>query len=118
MNTEDFDTVVDECINIIKKSLKSKGKEYAGNSDNRLVNFERGGEMDRTTPEAALKGYWLKHIVSIFEIIDYITKENKKVGLILVAKPEIDWEMVEEKIKDLINYPILLKALLKERYDK
>jgi len=120
MDNENFEKIVDEAIEIIKKSLKSKGKEYAGSNEDRLVNFKRGGEMDRCTPEAALKGYYLKHIVSIFEIINQIDEENKKIGLQFVVNPEhlgILWATVEEKIKDLINYPILLKAILKERYE-
>lgn len=119
MRSEDFDKLVEECIEIIRKSLSTKGVEYAGGNEDRLVNFKRGGEMKMTTPEDALIGYYLKHLVSIFEIIDQITEENKKIGLIYAVNPEhlnIFWKTIEEKIKDLINYPILLKALLKERY--
>lgn len=119
MNDENFDKVVEKCIDIIRKSLKSKGKEYAMGGKDRLINFKRGGEMKKTTPEDALYGYWLKHLVSITDIIDKITKENKKIGLNFVYDPhlDIDWKVIEEKIKDNINYLIILKAILKERYN-
>ena len=119
MKSEDFDNVVNECTEIIKKSLKSKAKEYAMENDDRFINFKRGAEVKGTTPEDVLFGYWLKHLVSIFDIIDKITAENKKTGLIFTVNPEgigIPEEMVDEKIKDAINYLILLKGLLKERY--
>jgi len=116
MQNSEFDRIVDKCIKIIKESLKSKGDEYAMDNADRLINFKRGAEIKGTTPEDALFGYWLKHLTSIFDIIDEITKENKKIGLIFVAKPDINMNLIEEKIKDNINYLILLKALLIERY--
>jgi len=105
-------------LTLIRKSLVSKGKEYASNNEDRLINFKRSAEMKRETPEKALQGMMQKHLTSVYDIIDYIEKENQIVGLMFVARPPgISKELIEEKIGDLTNYFILLEALLKERYE-
>jgi len=118
MKNEEADKIIEEQIGIIRKSLKSKGDEYTQGDKDRLVNFKRSGEMRRTTPEDALLWYWTKHVISIIDIIDRLTKENKRAGLQFIVDPRsigITEKLIEEKINDLVNYPILLKMLLKER---
>jgi len=119
MKNKEFDKIINEVIETIKKTLKSKGKEYVMENDDRFINFKRGAKVKGTTPEDVLLGYWLKHLISIFDIIDKITIENKKSGLMFIINPKninIPEEIVNEKIGDAINYLILLKGLLKERY--
>ncbi len=92
-----FDEVLNLRLQEIKSVLGSKQKEYSRNN-NRLHNFDVAARVGNTTPELALKGMWMKHIVSVFDIID--SPED-------VAKHTID-----EKIGDLINYAILLEYML------
>ena len=104
MNIEDFNALVEERVNKIKSVLASKGKEY-GIGD-RLHNFKVAGRIGDNTPERALKGMWLKHLVSVFDLIDACDQRDRS----LLTRPIID-----EKIGDSINYLILLEALLRER---
>ena len=103
MTYEDFNEVLMDQIETCIKVLGRKNKEYARGND-KLSNFKKAGVMDNTTPEKALWGMWKKHIVSIMDII--FDLDN---GI------EPDPDMLNEKIVDMVNYPILLKALLIER---
>jgi hypothetical protein len=100
---DQFHAVIDNAIERIRSSLASKGKEY-GRGD-RLSNFKRVADMLGTTPERALLGMWSKHIESTITIIGDIGKGD-------IPKPEL----LNEKMMDMINYPILLEALILERY--
>lgn len=56
-----------------------------------------------TTPEKALLGMWIKHVISIADCInDDDDRQDVKISM---------WD---EKIGDAINYLILLEALIKE----
>ena len=66
----------------------------------RLYNFKRAAEISQTTPQKALIGMFLKHLVSVFDLAD--------------GKLESTPAMVNEKVGDAINYLILLEAILKE----
>ena len=117
MNNAQFKKLLLSRLALIDKVLASKGQEYASNDEDRLINFKRSGEMKRETPEKALQGMMQKQLTSVYDIIDYIEKENQKVGLIFIARPPfITRKKIDEKIGDSINYLILLEALIKERY--
>ncbi|MCP4127754.1 MAG: hypothetical protein GY753_11905 [Gammaproteobacteria bacterium] len=83
----------------IKKVLGTKAGEYAHGGD-RLHNFKVAAAVNDVPPEQALWGMATKHLVSVMDLV---------AGR-LVARPE----MVDEKIGDMINYLILLEAILKE----
>lgn len=105
MRSADFDKIVNERIEKIKKILGSKAKEYASNED-RLYNFKRAAEMDRTTPAKALWGMMAKHRVSVADLVE---------GEGCVVMDQESYKaLIEEKIGDSINYLILLEAILKE----
>lgn len=118
MKSEDFDKIVEQCTKIIIDSLKSKGEEYAQDNEDRLANFKRAADIEQTIPEKALIDYWVKHVVSILDIVDRLERENKKTNeRPFSLTPEfITKELIDEKIKDLVNYPIILKTILYERY--
>ena len=98
MNADQFGLLLDERLASIKAVLGSKAKEYA--IGDRLYNFKRAAEIARTTPQKALFGMFLKHLVSVLDLIE---------GSI----PPTD-HLINEKIGDTINYLILLEAILKE----
>ena len=102
MKSERFDSIVADRCDSIKSILASKAKEYA--KGDRLHNFKVASAISNCTPERALKGMMMKHLVSVFDIIDDLDKNIVPTS-----------ELVDEKIGDLINYSILLEALLKER---
>ena len=100
MNTKQFNQILDRRLKLSKEILSNKAKEYA--TTDRLHNFKVAARILNTTPENALRGMMMKHIVSVFDLIDNLP-------IIPTA------ELVDEKIGDTINYLILLESLLKER---
>ena len=108
MLAKDFDEIVEQRIKKIKEVLQSKATEYASDND-RLHNFKRAAKVGEITAAMALKGMLLKHLVSIFDMID---KYNPDTG------PQFSMDLINEKCGDLINYTILLEALFKEPYNE
>lgn len=103
MNNEDFNILLTKRLNTIEAVLRNKAKEYA-TDDDRLHNFKRAARIAECTPAQALKGMWLKHLVSVFDIIDDQAKGKNP-----------DHAYIDEKLGDAINYLILLEAILKEK---
>lgn len=98
MNTEQFKTILESRLSSIKQVLDNKAKEYA--IGDRLYNFKRSAEISRTTPQQALAGMFMKHLVSVLDLVE---------GSISPTE-----HMINEKVGDAINYLILLEAILKE----
>lgn len=106
MQAKDFNAVVDSRIGFIRSILTQKGKEYATEFD-RLHNFKVAARFNGRTPELALWGMMVKHLVSIYDLIDGIDAERG------TYRP--DAAMWHEKLGDAINYLILLEGLITER---
>jgi hypothetical protein len=104
MTVAEFDEVVNRRLDLIRRVLLEKGKEYARGGD-RLSNFKNGGKAQRVTPEQALLGYMTKQFVSI---VDFIQEDLPK-G---VVHTQAEWD---EKLGDCINYLCLLEAVTVER---
>jgi len=105
MELEDFKILTVErfraCLDLM---CGKKNEEYSRNND-KLHNFKTAAMIRNSTPEDALIGMWLKHLVSVFDIVDDLPKLP-------------DNSILEEKITDSINYLVLLEALIKEREGK
>jgi hypothetical protein len=99
MDTTDFNRVVTRRLKKIEDVLAGKAKEYA--IGDRLYNFKRAAGILNTTPEKALAGMFVKHLVSVMDLIE--------------GSIESTQAMVDEKVGDAINYLILLEALFAER---
>jgi hypothetical protein len=99
MNSEQFDKILDQRIEAIRKTLSGKAKEYA--IGDRLYNFKRAAQIGQTTSAHALFGMFSKHLVSVIDLIE--------------GNLEPTEYMVNEKIGDAINYLILLEAIFKEQ---
>ena len=104
MLAKDFDELVEQRVQKIKEILQTKATEYASGGD-RLHNFKRAAIVGEITAAVALKGMLLKHLVSVFDMID---KYDSAAGT------QFSLDLINEKLGDLINYSILLEALLKE----
>ncbi len=105
MTTSDFNDLLACRWSKIQETLIDKAKEYASDTD-RLYNFKRGACVLSVTPAECLLGYMTKHFVSI---LDMVRDSNK-------GKPP-SRERIDEKIGDLVNYIILLEAVLVEELD-
>lgn len=105
MTREEFSKRVEKRIDLVRQTLLAKHKEYA-KDDNVFRNFDEaaGGFSLHGTSAEVLWSYMTKHLVSIKDIV----ADNKPV------KPEI----VSEKIGDVINYLILLEAMLNKQGEK
>lgn len=105
MTREEFSKKVEKRINLVRQTLLTKHKEYA-KDDNVFRNFDEaaGGFSLHSTSAEVLWSYMTKHLVSIKDIV----VDNKPV------KPEV----VSEKIGDVINYLILLEAMLNQQSEK
>ena len=106
MKTEDFLKVVDKTFEMCKATLVGKDKEYARGGD-KFHNFKRGVPLEAKTPEKVLRGMMTKHVISIYDYIDDLEKGGHHT-----------LEEWDEKIKDNLNYLLILKGLLEERYKK
>lgn len=89
-----FEAIFNEQIEQCRKVLFLKAQEYATDED-RLHNFKLAAALTQGTPEQALWGFAVKHLVSISDMV----KDGEY--------PKAVWD---EKIGDAINYLILLRA--------
>jgi len=99
--TSQFDQVLKERLRKIEEILGKKAKEYAKNDD-RYHNFNAAAQIGNTTPEKALLGMMMKHLVSVMDLIEDTNSAT--------------FELIDEKCGDLICYIILLEGMMKSRW--
>ena len=105
MTREDFSRRVEKRIDLVRQTLLTKHKEYA-KDDNVFRNFDEaaGGLSLHSTSAEVLWSYMTKHLVSIKDIVS--------------DNVPVDNAVVSEKIGDVINYLILLEAMLNEKGER
>lgn len=97
MTTPDFNKVVEDQLDRIRNVLVKKAAEYNLDAD-RLSVFKHAAALSEETPEQALYGMMLKHIISVTDMVN--------------SKQVYSEELWNEKITDICNYLILLQGLL------
>lgn len=95
--TEDM---LEQGFSRIRSVFRFKNKEY-GRPDNPFHNFDAAGELMGESSEKALLGMWIKHIISIRDMVMNWERDNK---LPLM-------EQVREKCGDSMIYSFLLEHL-------
>ena len=105
MNSNDFTELVHETHKTTIDLLIVKGGEYAG-SDDRLANFKRGAELTGVTPLQCAFIYASKHYDAIATFVRDQAAD--------VVRPRS--ESIEGRLDDLMNYCILMKALVRETH--
>ena len=103
MDTRTFDAVVDMQLLDCLQTLRNKAEEYATDGD-RLHNFKVAAHLQHVMPRRALSGMMAKHVISIFDMC--------------ASDAEYSDALWNEKIKDTINYCLLLKAIIQEEKQK
>ena len=103
MNHETFCALAAKRFQACQDILNLKSKEYSRDED-KLHNFRRASALLGCSPEKALVGMMSKHIVSVLDIVDDIEAGGLP-----------DEVLVSEKIGDLMNYSVLLEALITDR---
>ena len=99
MKTDDFNKIVESQLEHIRQVLVKKADEYNLEED-RLGFFKRAATFAQTTPEKALYGFLLKHLVSLNDMV--------------VSGKQYSKELWLEKITDIENYLVLLLGLLED----
>ena len=99
MTTPDFNKVVEDQLDRIRNVLVKKAAEYNLDND-RLSVFKHAAALSEETPEQALYGFMLKHIISMTDMIN--------------SKQSYTKELWDEKLTDICNYIILLQGLLRD----
>lgn len=103
MTQSEFREVLNDTFEQSSKVLDSKRAEYTPDAD-RLANFKTAAALENVQPITALGGMLAKHTVSVH---DYIAREEKG--------EEFTLKQWDEKIIDVVNYMILLRACIIER---
>lgn len=97
-----FENTVKNTLESIKDLLIIKGREYR-RKNNPYHNFEVGAEKTGKSRVEVLRGFALKHSISIDDLIEDF--ENGKTTKI---------EIVNEKYNDLITYLLIEKSMMVE----
>ena len=105
MNHETFEKLSGNTVRECLEMLNTKSKEYS-RSGEKLHNFKRAGAILNQIPEKALIGMMIKQFTSILDITTDI-EQNRLPKL----------ELYREKMKDTINYLLLLEGLISERIE-
>lgn len=102
MKTEDFNILLDSILEKTRKTLGSKAKEYATDSD-RLHNFKVGAKINGSTTIREAHNYLTKHLI-------------KYIDWVLTGYTPTEAEAAET-LGDIRNYTILEEAIWKEERD-
>jgi len=103
MDNNTFNTIVAKRVEKIHNVLGTKAIEYSHDND-RLYNFKVGARMNYSSPQKVLWGFALKHLICVDDIVNGRLTNNE--------------QLVSEKVGDLINYLILLEAVLYEEREE
>lgn len=102
MESSEFAAMSMERVETCLTTLNAKGEEYSRYGD-RLHNFKTAGRIMNVTPSEALWGMYIKHLVSVQNMVQDIA-----------AGKTIPHSAIQEKIGDSINYHLLLEGLIYE----
>ena len=103
METDRFNLLVQETYTESAKLLLVKGGEYAGSVD-RLANFKRGAALVGATPLQVALIYLAKHYDAVATFV------RDEAGDVQRERSE----SIDGRLDDLLNYCILMKALIVE----
>lgn len=97
MNREVLRSVIESFAEDRMELLFEKNAGYNKETDG-LRNFKVAGELQHETPEQALWGMAVKHVVSLSDMIE--------------SGETFSDDLWDEKVGDLLNFLLLLRALL------
>jgi len=101
MTNDNFNKIVKDQLDYCRLLLCKKGEEYTPDGTDRFEAFKAAALLQGETPQQALAGMMAKHTVSIYD---------------LIRSECSDLTIWNEKITDHINYLLLLKGLLMDKY--
>jgi hypothetical protein len=101
MTNSEFYTLMDRLFQDAKAIAKSKGEDYTRGSEDALANFKEAAKESNLDPKQVWYIYARKHWVAIN---NYIKTNGQS-----------ESEPISERIKDLVNYLVLLHGLIVEK---
>lgn len=99
MTPEKFHQVLVQRTNQMQGTLGVKAKEYALDGD-RLYNFKAAARLKGETPAQSLWGIAIKHLVCVIDMVENRLEPTRK--------------NIDDHLGDMVNYLVLLEALLEE----
>ena len=88
--------------------LREKQQEYAEDDGDCLAQFRRAGELQGCSPESALLGMAVKHVVALFDLV----RKGEK------AKNVVNSEKWEEYIGDIVVYMLILNEMVIDTFPR
>lgn len=110
MRRSEFDQFVDDTFSKCSKVLKLKGEDYTPTQPDadRLYQFYQMASMRSVSPvEAVEMAGLVKHISRMFLLLDNVRRGR--------VEPLEEWD---KNLIDVINYVILLRAVVKEENER
>lgn len=104
MTNKDFYDLMNKIFEEAKVIAKAKGADYTKGSSDALANFKEGGKALNIAPEKVAWIFMNKHYQAI---TNYIRTEGQS-----------ESEPISERIKDMINYLVLLQGLIVEKKEE
>lgn len=102
MTNKEFYDLMDNLFDSAKEIAKSKGEDYTrGNTQDALINFKEAAKEGDIDPKTVWFIYARKHWVAIN---NYVKTNGQS-----------ESEPISERIKDLINYLVLLQGLIVDK---
>lgn len=102
MTIEERQKIAERVFQKCLETLEKKGADYSSKEDS-LSNFKRNAERLGLTKYQIWLIYFMKHIDSVCNAV----KNNPE-------NPQVESEPLESRIVDIINYALILQALLEE----
>jgi hypothetical protein len=108
MTDDRFAGIVAELFEVCARTLRTKGGDYAANDRDRLHNFKTIARRRATSPEAVALFLQEKQATALLDWINDLGEGSEPMDPLFLS-----W--FAERIVDIINYHVLVYAMLVER---
>ena len=100
MTNQEFYKLMSDTFESAKKIAEAKGKDYTKGSEDALANFKEGGKSIDVAP---IEVCWI-----------FMNKHYQAITNYVKTKGRSESEPISERIKDMINYLVLMQGLIIE----
>jgi hypothetical protein len=101
MSNKEFYTLMNQIFTSAEAIARAKGEDYTKGSQDALANFKEGGEDINVDP---VKVCWI-----------FMNKHYQAITNYVKTNGASQSEPISERIKDMINYLVLMQALIVEK---
>jgi len=101
MTNKEFYELMQKTFSSAEEIAKAKGADYTKGSEDALSNFKEGGKALNIPPEKVCWVFMNKHYQAI---TNYVKTEGQS-----------ESEPISERIKDMINYLVLLQGIIVDK---